>query len=107
MMTIDASGLAALLHPAFDPKATFDVLARGVNASPGAAKGEVVFTAAEAVEAGKEGRDVILVRPFTDAEDVAGFHAARGFSPPRVARPHTRRWSLAGWVARRWWASTR
>ena len=78
MMTIDASGLAALLHPAFDPKATFDVLARGVNASPGAAKGEVVFTAAEAVEAGKEGRDVILVRPFTDAEDVAGFHAARG-----------------------------
>ena len=78
MMTIDASGLAALLHPAFDPKATFEVLARGVNASPGAAKGEVVFTAAEAVEAGKEGRDVILVRPFTDAEDVAGFHAARG-----------------------------
>ena len=78
LMTIDASGLAALLHPAFDPKAQFDVLARGVNASPGAAKGEVVFTAADAVAAGLEGRDVILVRPFTDAEDVAGFHAARG-----------------------------
>ncbi len=78
LATIDAGGLAALLHPAFDPKAQFDVLARGVNASPGAAKGEVVFTAADAVEAGNEGRDVILVRTFTDAEDVSGFHAARG-----------------------------
>ncbi len=78
LMTIDAGGLAALLHPSFDPNAKFDVLARGVNASPGAAKGEVVFTAADAVDAGNEGRDVILVRPFTDAEDVSGFHAARG-----------------------------
>jgi len=78
LTTIDAGGLAALLHPAFDPKAKFEVLAKGVNASPGAAKGEVVFTAADAVEAGNEGRDVILVRPFTDAEDVSGFHAARG-----------------------------
>jgi pyruvate,orthophosphate dikinase len=78
LMTIDAGGLAALLHPAFDPKAKFDVLATGVNASPGAAKGEVVFTAAEAVLAAGEGRDVILVRPFTDADDVSGFHAARG-----------------------------
>ena len=78
LMTIDASGLAALLHPAFDPKANFEVLATGVNASPGAAKGEVVFTAAEAVLADAEGRDTILVRPFTDANDVSGFHAARG-----------------------------
>ena len=37
-----------------------------------------MFTAADAVAAAEEGRDVILVRPFTDAEDVAGFHAARG-----------------------------
>jgi pyruvate,orthophosphate dikinase len=78
LMTIDADKLDALLHPAFDPEASYDVLARGVAASPGAAKGEVVFTAAEAVEAGEEGRDVILVRPFTEADDVAGFHAARG-----------------------------
>ena len=49
-----------------------------MNASPGAAKGEVVFTAADAVKAGEEGRDVILVRPFTEADDVAGFHAAKG-----------------------------
>jgi pyruvate, orthophosphate dikinase len=78
LATIDASGLAALLHPAFDPKAKFEVLATGVNASPGAAKGAVVFTAAEAVQAAQEGRDVILVRPFTDADDVSGFHAAKG-----------------------------
>jgi pyruvate, orthophosphate dikinase len=78
LMTIDADALDALLHPTFDPQATFEVLASGVNASPGAAKGEIVFTAADAVAAAQEGRDVILVRPFTDAEDVAGFHAARG-----------------------------
>ena len=54
------------------------MLATGVNASPGAPKGEVVFTAPEAVAAAAEGRDVILVRPFTDAEDVAGFQAAKG-----------------------------
>ena len=76
--TIDTSTLDALLHPTFDPKADFQVLASGVNASPGAAKGTIVFTAADAVVAAKEGRDVILVRPFTDAEDVAGFHAAKG-----------------------------
>ena len=78
LATIDPSSLDALLHPTFDPKADFEVLARGVSASPGAAKGEVVFTAEEAVQAAKDGRDVILVRPFTEADDVAGFHAAKG-----------------------------
>jgi pyruvate, orthophosphate dikinase len=78
LMTIQPGSLDALLHPAFDPKAEFEVLATGVNASPGAAKGEVVFTAREAVEAAQDGRDVILVRPFTDADDVSGFHAAKG-----------------------------
>jgi pyruvate, orthophosphate dikinase len=78
LTTIDPASLDALLHPTFDPKADFKVLATGVAASPGAAKGAVVFTAAEAVAAEQDGRDVILVRPFTDAEDVAGFHAAKG-----------------------------
>jgi len=76
--TIDPGSLDALLHPTFDPKAEYAVLASGVNASPGAAKGAIVFTAADAVQAAEDGRDVILVRPFTDAEDVAGFHAAKG-----------------------------
>ena len=78
LATIDAGALDALLHPAFDPEARFEVFARGVAASPGAAKGEVVFTAEEAVAAAAQARDVILVRPFTEADDVAGFHAARG-----------------------------
>ena len=76
--TIDAGKLDALLHPAFARGADFEVLAEGVPASPGAAKGAIVFTAAEAVAAAEDGRDVILVRPFTEADDVAGFHAAKG-----------------------------
>jgi pyruvate,orthophosphate dikinase len=78
LATIDPSSLDALLHPTFDPKAEFEVLASGVSASPGAAKGEVVFSAREAIDAAAEGRDVILVRPYTEADDVAGFNAAKG-----------------------------
>jgi pyruvate,orthophosphate dikinase len=76
--TIDCEKLDALLHPTFDPDVDYAVLAKGVAASPGAAKGEIVFSADAAVAAGADGRDVILVRPFTEAEDVAGFFAARG-----------------------------
>jgi pyruvate, orthophosphate dikinase len=76
--TIDTATLDTLLHPSIDGSAKFEILAHGVSASPGAAKGEIVFSARDAVAAAREGRDVILVRPFTDAEDVAGFHAARG-----------------------------
>ena len=64
--------------PDLRPEVTYEVLATGVAASPGAAKGELVFSAAVAVEAAAEGRDVILARPFTEADDVAGFHAAVG-----------------------------
>jgi pyruvate,orthophosphate dikinase len=78
LATIEAEKLDALLHPTFDPDAQFTVLARGVAASPGAAKGEIVFFADDAVAAAADGRDVVLVRQFTEAEDVAGFHAARG-----------------------------
>ncbi len=76
--TIEADKLDALLHPTFGRDAEYEVLARGVPASPGAAKGEIVFTAEEAVEAAGAGRDVVLVRPFTEAEDVGGFFAAKG-----------------------------
>ncbi len=78
LRTIDADKLDALLHPTFDRTDGYTVLAQGVAASPGAAAGEIVFTAAEAVEQGHAGKDVILVRPFTEADDVAGFHAAKG-----------------------------
>jgi pyruvate,orthophosphate dikinase len=78
LATIEAEKLDALLHPTFDPDAEFTVLARGVAASPGAAKGAIVFFADDAVAAAADGRDVVLVRQFTEAEDVAGFHAAKG-----------------------------
>ncbi|MEA2389138.1 MAG: pyruvate, orthophosphate dikinase [Thermoleophilaceae bacterium] len=78
LRTIDPDSLDALLHPTFGRGADYEVLARGVGASPGAAKGEIVFTAGEAVEAAEAGRAVVLVRPFTEADDVAGFFAARG-----------------------------
>jgi pyruvate,orthophosphate dikinase len=80
MLTIDAEGLDALLHPTFDPDAELSVLTRGVAASPGAAKGAIVFSAEDAVAAAAESppRAVVLVRPFTEADDVAGFHAAQG-----------------------------
>jgi pyruvate,orthophosphate dikinase len=78
LLTIDPETLDALLHPTFDPEAEFEILARGVAASPGAAVGEIVFRAGDAVTAAEEGRDVILVRPFTEADDVAGFQAAKG-----------------------------
>jgi pyruvate,orthophosphate dikinase len=78
LRTIDASGLDALLHPTFDRSDGYEVLARGVAASPGAAVGEIVFNAPDAVSEAAAGKDVILVRPFTEADDVAGFHAAKG-----------------------------
>ena len=78
LRTIDASALDALLHPTFDRSDGYEVLARGVAASPGAAVGEIVFDARDAVSESTAGKDVILVRPFTEADDVAGFHAAKG-----------------------------
>ena len=78
LCTIDAARLDALLHDSFASDAKFETLTMGVAASPGAAKGEIVFTAEEAVAAAADDRKVILVRPFTEADDVAGFHAAEG-----------------------------
>ncbi len=78
LRTIDAGSLDALLHPTFDRGEGYEVLAQGVAASPGAAAGAIVFSAPDAVAAAVEGKDVILVRPFTQADDVAGFNAAKG-----------------------------
>ena len=78
LLTLDPEALEALLHPIFDPSFEFEVLTTGVAASPGAASGAIVLSAAEAVRRAADGDDVILVRPFTEADDVAGFHAARG-----------------------------
>jgi pyruvate, orthophosphate dikinase len=75
---LDPDALGALLHPSLDPAESPDELTRGVPASPGAARGRIVLSAAEAEAQAAAGEDVILVRPFTSADDVGGFHAARG-----------------------------
>jgi pyruvate,orthophosphate dikinase len=78
LKTLDAGALESLLHPRFDHGEDYKVLAHGVAASPGAAAGQIVFSAPDAVAQAAEGKAVILVRPFTEADDVAGFHVAKG-----------------------------
>ncbi len=67
-----------LLHKQIDPEADYDVLAKGLPASPGAAVGEVVFDADEAERLGQSGDAVILVRPETTPDDIHGLFAAQG-----------------------------
>jgi pyruvate, orthophosphate dikinase len=78
LRTIDADSLDALFHPVFDPSFDYVALTTGVAASPGAARGAIVLSAAAAVRRAAGGEDVILVRALTEADDVAGFAAARG-----------------------------
>jgi pyruvate,orthophosphate dikinase len=77
------SQLDQLLHPSLDPKAQKKVVAKGLPASPGAASGQVVFTADEAEAAAKIGLKVILVRVETSPEDIHGMHAAQGILTAR------------------------
>ncbi|MET0526713.1 MAG: pyruvate, phosphate dikinase, partial [Nocardioides sp.] len=70
--------LANLMFPRFDDKAERTLLAKGMNASPGAAVGKAVFDWATAVEWAENGEDVILVRKETTPEDLHGMMVARG-----------------------------
>ncbi|WP_138380647.1 pyruvate, phosphate dikinase [Luteithermobacter gelatinilyticus] len=83
VLRVDPAALDQLLHPTLDPNATRDVLTTGLPASPGAASGIVVFTADEAEELAKQGKDVILVRVETSPEDIHGMHAAKGILTSR------------------------
>ena len=83
LLRIDAGGLDQLLHPTLDPDAPRDVISRGLPASPGAASGEVVFTADEAEKLAQEGHSVILVRVETSPEDIHGMHAAKAIITAR------------------------
>ena len=78
VMRVEPEQLDQLLHPQFDKNAEYDVLARGLNASPGAAVGEAVFSAADAVAAAEAGRKCVLVRWETTPDDLAGMIAAEG-----------------------------
>jgi pyruvate,orthophosphate dikinase len=75
---VDPAALDQLLHPTLDPSAPKDAIVTGLAASPGAATGEIVFTADDAEKLAGEGHDVILVRTETSPEDIHGMHAAKG-----------------------------
>ncbi len=77
LQRIPAGDLDQLLHKMIDPAASLDVLTRGINASPGAASGRVVFTPKEAEAWAAKGEAVILVRRETSPEDVRGMDAAQ------------------------------
>ena len=80
LLMIDPKQLDALLHPQFDAKAlkAATPVAKALPASPGAVCGKVVFTAEDAVEWGKAGEKVVLVRLETSPEDIEGMHYAQG-----------------------------
>ena len=75
---VEPSALDQLLHPTLDPKAKPAPIATGLPASPGAASGEIVFSADEAAALRQAGRKSILVRVETSPEDIHGMHAAEG-----------------------------
>jgi len=78
ILRINAHSLDHLLHPTIDRDKAPPIVARGLPASPGAAVGEVVFTADSAEAKAKGGAKVILVRMETSPEDIVGMHAAEG-----------------------------
>ena len=80
LMQIDAKSLDMLLHPTFDPAALKKAVpvGKGIAASPGAAAGHIVFTAEDAVEHGKKGEKVVLVRLETSPEDIEGMKFSQG-----------------------------
>ena len=80
---VEPAQLDQLLHPMIDPKAKKEVLGKGLPASPGAASGQIVFSADEAENWAKAGKKVILTRIETSPEDIGGMHVAQGILTTR------------------------
>ncbi|MDE0944411.1 MAG: pyruvate, phosphate dikinase, partial [Alphaproteobacteria bacterium] len=80
---VDPDSLDQLLHPTLDPDAERHVLTRGLPASPGAATGQVAFSADQAESLAATGLDILLVRMETSPEDIHGMHAAKGILTSR------------------------
>jgi len=85
LMRIEPNKLDELLHPVFDKEAikSAQTLVKGLPASPGAATGQIVFFADDAVEWAQQGKNVILVRIETSPEDLAGMDSAKGILTAR------------------------
>ncbi len=78
VLRVEPKQIEQLLHKQVDPKAKTEVIAKGLNASPGAAIGKAVFDSEKAKELGEKGEKVILVRPETNPDDVGGIIASQG-----------------------------
>ena len=83
VLRVDPAQLDQLLHPMFDPNAEKVTLAKGLPASPGAASGQVVFNADDAVEWTGNDKKVVLVRLETSPDDIEGMHVAEGILTAR------------------------
>jgi pyruvate,orthophosphate dikinase len=83
VLRVQPEQLDQLLHPQFDPAAKYTALAKGLNASPGAAVGKVYFTADAAQAQHEAGETVMLVRPETSPDDLHGMIAAQGILTSR------------------------
>ncbi|MCX8515685.1 MAG: pyruvate, phosphate dikinase, partial [Alphaproteobacteria bacterium] len=83
LMKIDPHSLDQVLHPIIDPKAEKNIFAKGLPGSPGAASGQLVFTADEALQLTQEGKQVMLARVETSPKDVHGMNAAAGIITAR------------------------
>ena len=83
VMRVQPAQIDQLLHPMIDPQASLQVLGRGLPASPGAASGQAVFTAEDAVRRHENGARVLLIRNETSPEDIRGMHAAQGILTAR------------------------
>ncbi|CAL4940149.1 unnamed protein product [Urochloa decumbens] len=96
---VEPRHLDQLLHPQFENPSSYQdkVIAAGLPASPGAAVGQMVFTAVDAETWHSDGKSVVLVRTETSAEDVGGMHAAVGILTARGGMT-----SHAAVVARGW-----
>jgi len=83
VLRVDPNSIVQLLYPSVDPKSKKDIIAKGLPASPGAASGEVVFSAEEAEVESKKGKKVILVRMETSPEDIHGMSVSEGILTAR------------------------
>ncbi len=83
LLLVEPDHLDQLLHDQIDPDAELNVLGTGLPASPGAAQGEVVFSAQDAVTMSEAGKKVVLVRRETSPEDIAGMNVAEGILTSR------------------------
>ncbi len=83
LLAVEPGHLDQLLHDQIDPAASVEVLGKGLPASPGAAQGEIVFSAEDAVAVANSGRKVLLVRRETSPEDIEGMNSAQGILTAR------------------------